>query len=174
MIQVQGYKCLCDCHHWARPMGCDVFLICCHATYHLAAALILIHLHQIWSSTLRPHLYSVVSKLASLDAVARINTRTHRGFKSARSHEKWDGHGEATTKTRKYIFGSRKSLSKFFKACHWCSFAKLATLLLTNIPLDPSPSWLRKLDSPSQPHPLGRKIISSNSALRHQDHRQSL
>ena len=85
--QVQGYKCLCDCHHWARPMGCDVFLICCHATYHLAPALILIHLHQIWSSTSRPHLYSVVSKLASLDAVARINTRTHRGFKSARSHE---------------------------------------------------------------------------------------
>ena len=47
----------------------------------------LLHLHHIWSSTSGPHLYSVVSKLGSLDALGGINTRTHCRFKSAQSHE---------------------------------------------------------------------------------------
>ena len=74
MRQVQGYKCLCDCHHWAGPMGCDVFLICCYMLLPSLALLSDIHLHHIWSSTSRSHLYSVVSKLASLDALGKINT----------------------------------------------------------------------------------------------------
>ena len=153
--QVQGYKCLCDCHHWARPMGCDVFLICCHATYHLAAALILIHLHQIWSSTLRPHLYSVVSKLASLDAVARINTRTHRGFKSARSHEEGMVMVKQQQQRPENIF---LDPGKVFQSLPLMFIYK--TLLLTSTRPDPSPSWLRKLDSPSQPHPLGGNHVN--------------
>ena len=47
----------------------------------------LLHLHHIWSSTSGPHLYSVVSKLGSLDALGGINTRTQCRFKSAQSYE---------------------------------------------------------------------------------------
>ena len=59
----------------------------------------LLHLHHIWSSTSGPHLYSVVSKLGSLDALGGINTRTHCRFKSAQSHEVDPAYREEKTKT---------------------------------------------------------------------------
>ena len=57
---------------------------------------------------------------------------------------------------------SSEKLSKAFQKISPCPrFTKLATLLFTDTPLDPSPSRLRKLESPSQQHPLGENMMCS-------------
>ena len=79
----------------------------------------LLHLHHIWSSTSGPHLYSVVSKLGSLDALGGINTRTQCRFKSAQSHEvdpeeTTDWSRNSGLWKKQFHFHTKKQLSLYF------------------------------------------------------------
>ena len=105
----------------------------------------LLHLHHIWSSTSGPHLYSVVSKLGSLDALGGINTRTHCRFKSAQSHEVDPACREEPTKTVVEIRAYERNNFTFLQTKKKL-FLHLFFFKFTNIPLDSNQDW-KKLDS---------------------------